>query len=138
MAIITTKQVTTFGRRAAALTKANKAQSKLREEILDALLAGATLPTDGPYVIELAQNGGKVLDWQLEFKKLYARYLKLQNEYTSTQANALAEAKVVAMKASAPDKEPLVIGGVSYIGGVKFNPRINPKPAAAAQPGVAA
>lgn len=130
MATITTKQVTTFARRAAALTKANKNQTKLREEILNALLAGATLPTDGPYVIELAQNGGKDLDWQTEYKKLYARYVRLQNEYTPSQAKALAEAHALSVKEDAPDKPTLVINGIGYVGGVKFNSRVNAKPPA--------
>jgi hypothetical protein len=124
---ISQHDVDVFCRRAAALNKSEKAQKKLRTELLDWMLANNPLPELGPWLIELSQNGGKeAIAWKEEYTKLYAKWLRSQQEYTKPESLALAQAHVVEMEKEQPDKEKVTVLGKSYIGGVKFNTKVNP------------
>lgn len=126
MATITAKQVTQFAIRARKITLLTGSQKEAREEILQALLKGASIPLDGPYVIDLSQNGGKDFDWADEYAKLRISQLKAE-EYSQKEAEALVAMEMKEMKEKAPDKEALVIDGESYVGGVKLTPKVNAK-----------
>src|ERR1700755_1668467 len=119
MATIATKLVTDYAIRARRLTLLGNAQKEAREEILDALLKGAEIPTDGPYVLDLSQNGGKDFSWEDEYAKLRISQLKA-DDYTQREAEALVPQEMKEKKESAPDKEAVTIGGVPYVGGVKI------------------
>lgn len=128
METITAQDVKRFAVRARKINLLTDAQKKLREELVGALLKGATLPTDGPYVIDLSQNGGKQLDWQEEYEKILI--IRYRNKgHSRLAAKALAEKKMKRMKDESPDKEGPTIHGKVYAGGVKLLPRINEKPA---------
>jgi len=122
---ITQKDIDIFCRRAKALTESKKKQEALRGEIINFMVAGGILPSDGPWVVELAQNGGTKLSWEEEFAKLHVKYLKLTDDYTKSEAEALTRARMEDIKKNAPEKDPLVIQGISYTGGVKLTPKIN-------------
>jgi len=124
MATITKEQVTKFAIRSRKITLLTGEQKELREEILDALLKGASIPLDGPYVIDLSQNGGKDFSWETEYQQMRIAALKAE-DYTQKEAEALVAQEMAEKKAAAPDKEPLVIGGVSYVGGVKLTAKVN-------------
>ena len=123
---ITVGQVTTYCRRARRINVLTQRNKELKEnEIMPALLSGASLPTNGPYEIELAQNGGTKLDWQEEYEDLMTKYLVLKNGYKGKAARALARDKMKAMKDNAEPKDSVTVNGKDYVGGVKFNVRVS-------------
>src|SRR5258708_36362508 len=124
MATITKEQVTKFAIRARKITLLTGEQKDLRQEILDALLKGASIPLDGPYVIDLSQNGGKDFSWETEYQQMRIAALKAE-DYSQKEAEALVAQEMAEKKAAAPDKEAVVIGGVPYVGGVKMTPKVN-------------
>lgn len=118
-------KVTRFCRRAAALSKAKKKQEALRADILKDLENGFHLPDKGPFLIELSPNGGKVpVDWEKLYKDIYtAACIK---KFGAVDGLLKAGKKFDEIENSAPAKDPVTILGENYIGGVKFNTRINP------------
>jgi len=124
---ITQRHVDVYCRRARALNVSKKTQEKLREDLLAWMVAGNSLPNEGPWTIELSQNGGKEpIAWKDEYLSLYARFLRIQNEYTKPESLALAQAHVTEMEKEQPDKEKVIVLGEEYVGGVKFNTKANP------------
>ena len=126
MATITTQMVTKFALRARKLNVLNGEQKESREAILEALKKGAVIPTDGPYVIDLSECGGKDFNWEDEYRKLRIKQYREQG-YKKNEAEALTVAEMKSKKEDAPDKESEVIGEHSYIGGVRLLPKVNSK-----------
>jgi hypothetical protein len=124
MATITSEQVSKFAVRSRRIKLLTDAQKVAREEILTALKKGASIPLDGPYVIDLSQNGGKDFSWEDEYRALRISQLKA-DDYTQKEAEALVAQEMKEKKEAAPDKEAEVIDGESYIGGVKLTPKVN-------------
>lgn len=124
MATITKEQVTKFAVRARKINLLNDTQKEERTKILDALKAGASIPLDGPYVIDLSQNGGKEFSWEEEYAKLRISQLKA-DDYTQKEAEALVAQEMKEMYEKAPEKDKVVIGGQGYVGGVKLTPKVN-------------
>lgn len=124
--IITQEHIDQFCRRATALSNSQAVQKELREDILQWVLKGKALPAEGPWEIKFSQNGGKEFDWEEEYIRLYAKYLRLQNEYTVNESMALARAFTAEKKEKFPLKETVNILGTDYVGGVKFNVKPNP------------
>lgn len=123
-AVITKEQVTKFAVRARRLNILTKAQKEEREEILEALLKGASIPLDGPYVLDLSQCGGKEFSWEQEYAKLRIKQLKAE-EYTQEEAEALVAMEMKKLEDAAPAKAAVKIDGVDYVGGVKLTPKVN-------------
>ena len=118
-------KVTKFCKRAAALTRANKRQKELREEILDELTSGRALPAGGPFLIELAPNGGKEsIDWESLYTSLYTK--ACVKKYGPVEGELRALAHIEEIKKKAPAKAEVEIHGVKYVGGVKLLPKVNP------------
>jgi uncharacterized protein YoaH (UPF0181 family) len=124
MARILTVQVTKFAVRARKIKLLTDKQKEEREEILNALRDGASIPLDGPYTIDLSQNGGKEFSWEEEYAKLRVKQL-MAEDYTKNEATALVAQEMKEKKDAAPDKEAEEIGGEKYVGGVKLTPKIN-------------
>lgn len=126
METITAQEVTKFAVRARRINILTKAQKELHEKIYGKLLAGASLPTDGPHVIDLSQNGGKEFSWEEQYEKILIMRYRNKGQ-TKTAAVAMAKEKMKKMKEAAPDKDGPTIDGKTYVGGVKFLPKINDK-----------
>ncbi len=118
-------KVTKFCKRAAALTRANKKQKELREDLLKELTSGRLLPDEGPYLLELAPNGGKEsIDWEKLYTDMYTA--ACVKKYGTAEGLVRAEEKILSIKESAKPKDAVEIGGVKYVGGVKLLPKVNP------------
>jgi uncharacterized protein YoaH (UPF0181 family) len=126
MAQIKTAWVTKWAITARKIKILADEHKQLREAILHGLLNGASIPLDGPYVVDLSQNGGKDFDWEDEYAKLRIKQFMAEG-YTKVEATALVAQEMKEMKEKAPDKESVVIGGQSYVGGVKLTPKVNAK-----------
>lgn len=126
MATITTEQVQSFALRSRKINDLQDKQKEDRTEILEALLKGAEIPEDGPFTIELQQNGGKDFSWEEEYKKLRINQLKAE-EYSTKEATALVAQEMKELYDAAPAKEAVTIGDKKYVGGVKLCPKINAK-----------
>jgi hypothetical protein len=124
MVTITAEQVSKFAVRSRRIKLLTDAQKAAREEILIALKKGASIPLDGPYVIDLSQNGGKDFSWEDEYRALRISQLKA-DDYTQKEAEALVAQEMKEKKDAAPDKDSEVVNGESYVGGVKLTPKVN-------------
>lgn len=119
-------KITSYCKRARALTKVGEIQKQKRKEIVDALLSGEELPTGGPYVLALSPNGGKE---SVDFEALYAGIqtkIKIKKHGVSEKvAIEMVNAEIEVLKKSMPDKPKVTVGGKDYVGGIKLQPRVN-------------
>lgn len=120
------KKVTLFCKRARALTKVGKKQTKERDEIVAALIAGQELPTGGPWVIDLSPNGGKEkFNWRDAYEDVLTKVLTKKHKVSEKVGRAMAQSQMDEIEAKQPDKTPVEIAGVKYVGGVKLTPKVN-------------
>jgi hypothetical protein len=125
--MITEDMVTRFALRAERLKKITKFQKDLRELLISEMKAGCELPETGPFTLLLSPNGGKELDWKVEYFKLRVEQLKKDDGYKTKVAEAVVTQEMIDKYNDAPDKESEKIAGESYVGGVKLQARPNPK-----------
>lgn len=124
MKYIAQDMVDEFCRLASKITKLTKEKKDLREKILDKLMKGFSLPTNGPEIIELAQNGGMTeIDWESRYVKLYTAACVKKHGVLEGLEKAKEHLDKI-RKESVP-KTAVTIGGVEYVGGVKLNTRDN-------------
>lgn len=123
--MITEEMVTRYALRSERLKKIKKFQDDLRDLILSSLKAGEELPETGPFTLLLSPNGGKEFDWKVEYFKLRVEQLKKDDGYKQKVAEAITTQEMEDKYKEAPDKKSEKIGDVSYVGGVKLQPRPN-------------
>lgn len=124
--VIDQRKITKYCKRQRALNKVKKIQDAEHKEILEALKEEWELPVGGPYVIELAPNGGKEpYNWKKAYEDVLTSAKVKKLGVPRDAARILAQAEMEKREKAQPEKPALTIGGVQYVGGVKFNVRVN-------------